>query len=200
MDRRKNNPTRSGGRNRRTVRRKGRLAVRRNRRLGPRVNRRNRLQRAQAAVRNKRGTRGGRFRRFNNFRRRNLRLRKVFVGGLPNYVDNRRLYGLFRPDGVIIGCRVIYNRLGISRGFGELEFANPRAAWRVIKRWNNTTYQGKTLRVEYKRRRRRVIRNNNFGNFRRNNAGSYNRGYRTSNNFRPRGSRGSYGGGFRRRY
>lgn len=173
------------------------VATRRNRRAGPGVNRRNRLARAQGSLRNNRQGQKGRFLRRNRrfgFRRqrRNLRLRKVFVGGLPRYVDNRRLYGLFRNEGRIVGCKIIYDRLGLSRGFGELEFNNPRDAWRTIQRWNNTSYKGNNLRVEYKKRRRRTIRNRSFvnNNYRRNYGFSSSRG-----GFR--GNRGSYGGRFR---
>ena len=88
----------SGATSRRTRRRLG-LASRRNRRQGIRRNR-NRLARALNNIGpNRRGPQR-RLRRFNNFnRRRNLRFRIVFVGGLPTDVDNRRLYSLFKKEG-----------------------------------------------------------------------------------------------------
>ena len=157
---------------------------RRNRRVGQ-GNRRNRLERAQGALRsgprnNRR--RFGRFGRFYQRRRRNNRLRKVFVGGLPRFVTNRQLYNLFRGEGRITYYRIAYDRYGYSRGWGEIEFLNPRDAWKSIRKWNNTTYRGSLIRVEYRRRRPR--RNNNrFGGFggRRGyfggNRGGFNRGY-----------------------
>ena len=107
--------------NRRRLNRRTALASRRNRRLGIRRNR-NRLARAENNLR--RNTRGpiSRFRRFNNFNnRRNLGLRIVYVGGLPNDVDNRRLYNLFRKEGRIIGCKIVFNRMGIPKGYGFIE-------------------------------------------------------------------------------
>ena len=128
--------------------RRAALVNRRNRRLGLKRNR-NRLAGAQNRMStNRRFSPSRRFRRFNNFnRRRNLRLRIVFVGGLPLDVGNRRLYTLFRKEGRIISYRIIYNRRGISKGYGFIEFVNPRDAWRAIQKWNNTTLGGRTITV-----------------------------------------------------
>ncbi len=166
----------SGATSRRTRRRLG-LASRRNRRQGIRRNR-NRLARALNNIGpNRRGPQR-RLRRFNNFnRRRNLRFRIVFVGGLPTDVDNRRLYSLFRKEGRIVGCRIVFNRMGISKGYGFIEFNNPRDAWRTIQKWNNTTLGGRTLTVEYRRRRRTNRRRfgaNNYGYNNRSGFSSYN--------------------------
>jgi len=120
--------TANGRRNIRSGRRTA-LVNRRNRRQGIRRNR-NRLARAENNLRTNRRGPQRRFRRFNNFRsRRNLRLRIVFVGGLPPDVGNRRLYTLFRKEGRIINRKVVYNRNGFSRGYGFIEFRNPRDAW-----------------------------------------------------------------------
>ena len=185
---------------RRTTARRTALTTRRNRRLGIRRNR-NRLARAQNNLRTNRRGPARRFRRFNNFRsRRNLRLRIVFVGGLPNDVDNRRLYSLFRNEGRIIGCKMVFNRMGISKGYGFIEFQNPRSAWRAIQKWNNTNLGGRTITVQY-RKRRRV--NRRFGNYRYgfnsyNNNGRYNQ---SRQGYGFRGGRGGFRGGFRgRRY
>ena len=151
--------------NRRTLRR--RIVNRRNRTLG---NRRNRLERVEGELRN--NQRNNRFRRFYQRRRRNT-LRRIFVGGLPRFVNNRQLYNLFRNEGRILSYRISYDRFGYSRGWGEIEFLNPRDAWRSIRKWNNTTYRGSLIRVEYKRRQRR--RNNNYGN--RGFRGGFRRGY-----------------------
>ena len=140
--------------NRRTLRR--RLVNRRNRTQG---NRRNRLERVEGELRNNQRNNRRRFRRFYQRRRRNT-LRRIFVGGLPRFVNNRQLYNLFRNEGRILSYRISYDRFGYSRGWGEIEFLNPRDAWRSIRKWNNTTYRGSLIRVEYKRRQRR----NNYGN------------------------------------
>ncbi len=101
------------GSGRRRTARRAVITTRRNRRQGIRRNR-NRLARAQNNLRTNRRGPARRFRRFNNFRsRRNLRLRIVFVGGLPLDVDNKRLYSLFRQEGRIIGCKIVFNRMGI---------------------------------------------------------------------------------------
>ena len=191
----------TGSGRRRTARRAA-ITTRRNRRQGIRRNR-NRLARAQNNLRTNRRGPARRFRRFNNFRsRRNLRLRIVFVGGLPLDVDNKRLYSLFRQEGRIIGCKIVFNRMGISKGYGFIEFLNPRDAWRAIQKWNNTNLGGRTITVEYRKRRRvnRRFGNNNYG-YRSGFNSSYNN-YRGNNQSRQGfGYRGSRGGfrGFRQR-
>ena len=186
---------------RRRLGRRAALTTRRNRRLGLRRNR-NRLARAQSNLGSNRRGPQRRFRRFNNFnRRRNLRFRIVYVGGLPFDVDNRRLYSLFRKEGRIVGCKLVFNRMGISKGYGFIEFANPRDAWRTIQKWNNTTLGGRQITVEYRKRRRNNRRFNNFGNNNRRGFNSYNNYGRFNQSRQGFGSRGRGGfrGGFRQR-
>jgi len=144
------------------------LTRRRNIRQGIRRNR-NRLERAENNIRNNGRGNHPRFRKFNNFNiRRNLRLKIVFIRGLPEDIDNKRLYGLFRREGKIIGCKLVFNRMGLSKGYGFITFRNPRDAWRTIQKWNNTRLGGNELTVEYKRQRRyntTGYRNNNFSNY-----------------------------------
>ena len=187
--------------NRRTGRRTA-LVNRRNRRQGIRRNR-NRLARAQNNLQSNRRGPQRRFRRFNNFRgRRNLRLRIVFVGGLPPDVGSRRLYSLFRKEGRIVSRKVVYNRNGFSRGYGFIEFRNPRDAWRAIQKWNNTKLGGRQITVEYRKRRRinrRRFGNNNYG-FGYNRSGFNNYGgFNQRQGFGFRGGRGGFRGGFRQR-
>ena len=149
-----------------SIRRRTRLLNRRNRRL---VTRRNRLERAQSNQNRVGGLRNRRFRRFNFLNRRlNFRRRILFVGGLPNRISNRDLFRLFRPEGRILNYRVLRNRNGFSRGFGFVEFARPRDAWRSIQKWNNTTLYNNIIKVAFRRRRRnfnqRRFGNNNFNN------------------------------------
>jgi len=192
--------------NRRRLNRRAALASRRNRRQGIRRNR-NRLARAENNLRTNRRGPQRRYRRFNNFNnRRNLRLRIVYVGGLPSDVDNRRLYGLFRKEGRIIGCKIVFNRMGIPKGYGFIEFGNPRDAWRAIRKWNNTTLGNRTITVEYRKRRRinRRPGNNNFRYGYNNRSGfnsynNYGRNYQPRQGFTPRGGRGGFRGGFRQR-
>ena len=158
------------------------LLDRRNRRKGLLRNR-NRLYRAQNNIRrnNQRGPNRNR-RRYNNFRaRRNPNYRIIFVANLPYYINNRTLRNLFRKEGRIVDSRIVYGRNG-SKGYGFIEFNNPRDAWRSIQKWNNTTLDGRTIVVEYRKRR--------FGNRR------YNNGNQRFNQQRQRN--GGYGG-FRQR-
>ena len=171
---------------RRTPRQRRNISTRRNRRFGQALNRRrNRLARAQYASRNK--TYQNRRRRF-AFRprtRMNLKLRKIFVGGLHKSITNSNLLNLFKNEGRIVRWKVFYDRNGYSRGFGVIEFDRPRDAWKTIQKWNNTTYMGYKLRIEYKKNIRRRInrnrRNNNTNNVTKGNYGN-NRGYYTTKN------------------
>ena len=175
-----------------SMRRRQRLITRRNRRFVPI---RNRLARAQNNQNRNGRLRNRRFRRFNNFNRRpNFQRRIIFVGGLPNRITNRALLQLFRREGRIINYRVMRNRAGFSRGFGFVEFARPRDAWRSIQKWNNTTLDRNIIKVQFRRRRRnfnqRRFGNNNFNN--RNNGRFNQRGRRFGfrggrGGFRPRG-------------
>lgn len=135
-----------------------------------------RLQRAQNAFRksgNQKNRKFSGFKRFNRNRRqnsyhfkprRNLRLRKVFVGGLPRSMKSRNLYDLFKFEGRLLSAKIVYDRMGYSRGFGLLLFANPRDSWKVIKKWNETYYFGVKIKVTYKRRfKRNQKKNNNQG-------------------------------------
>ena len=190
------NKSRSGGK------RKGILVTRRNRRFGQTINRRNRLERAQYVsrntyIRNRRKNTLRKFGRFGFGRRRNLFRRKLFVGGLHQSITNTRLYRLFRREGRLIACNVIYDRFGISRGFGIIEFANPRDALRTIQKWNNTQYMGFYLRIKYKRRKTRRL------NYMKRNYGPY---YDNSNyiKFQNRKNKSKFKGrefrGFRNNY
>ena len=147
------------------TRRRTRLISRRNRRF---PQRRNRLERVQN-IRNRIGglRNNKRFIRFNNFNRRiNFERRTIFVGGLPRNINNRLLLQLFRREGRIISYRVMRNSSGLSRGFGFIEFARPRDAWRSIQKWNRTSLENNIIKVQYIRRNylNQRFRNNNFNN------------------------------------
>ena len=136
----------------RIPRRTNRQIPRQNRRIIPK---RDRLER----VRNNRNI--GRFRRFNNFRRRRINIprRTIFVGRLPSQINDGVLHRLFRAEGNIISARVIKDFEGNSKGFGFVEFQNPRDAWRSIQKWNNTYLGGQIIRVHYPFRPKRFINN-----------------------------------------
>lgn len=152
-----------GKRTGRIQRERPRRQLNRNR---PRQNRmrntgRNRLERAFGNRRRERNSismnrrnnnRFGRLyrpRRFNN----NFGKRKIFVQGIPKYIGNTTLFKTVKNEGRLIGCRIVYDRLGLSTGKANLEFADPRDARRFIERWDNTTLDGRRITVEYKRTR-----------------------------------------------
>ena len=124
-----------------------------------------------------------RFRRFNNFRRRvNIPRRSIYVGNLPFQINDDVLFRLFRVEGNIISARVVKDFVGKSKGFGFVEFQNPRDAFKSIKKWDNTVLGGKIIRVHFRRRRR--FNNNTFNN-------------RNNGRFAPRGRFGNRGQGRR---
>ena len=197
-----NNPINSGRRNvqrnqRQRQRQRRNISSRRNRRIGAFALRRNRLARAQYASRNNNRNNQKSRRRlvFARRTRMNLKLRKIFVGGLHKSINNRKLFNLFRQEGRILGWKVFYDRNGYSRGFGVLEFDRPRDAWKTIQRWNNSSYMGLKLRIEYKKninRNKGNYRNvNNRGfNYGRNNYLNGIRNVNNNNNFN--GNRNKY--------
>ena len=165
MDRKRNisntsRPLRNTRPQRRTNRRT--ILERRNRRQGLNRNR-NRLFRAQNNI-NRNNIRSGRNnnrRRFNNYlTRRNLKLRIIFVANMPFNINSRMLRNLFRGEGRIYQARIVNGRNG-SKGYGFVEFYNPRDAWRSIQKWNNTLLGGRRIAVQYRKKRRN---RNNFGN------------------------------------
>ena len=154
---------------------------RQNRRLYPKF-RRNRLQRVQNILgyRKFKTTRPKRnynaYSSSNKIQNINNNSKKeIFVKGLPRFVDNKGLFNLFKNEGRIVKCNVLYDSIGFSKGIGKLEFANFRDAWKVIKKWNNTPYKGFTLKLEYKK-----IKNGQNGKFVGNNSTKL--GYNNKNN------------------
>ena len=173
-------------RKRRINNRRMKLSSRRNR---PLPQRRNRLQ---GAI--NRQNRNGmiRNRRLLNFNRRNnFQRRIIFVGGLPYSINNRDLFQLFKYEGRILNYKIMKDRAGHSRGFGFLEFAQQRDAWRAIQKWNNTTLGGRIIYLRFKRRRRNNQSNvgNNFGNRNNMRINESTRGFRSG-----RGGRGLFRG------
>ena len=154
---------------------------RQNRRLYPKF-RRNRLQRVQNILRyrNFKTTRPKRNYNTYSFSNKSQNVntnskKEIYVKGLPRFVDNKGLFNLFKNEGRIVKCNVLYDSIGFSKGVGKLEFANFRDAWNVIKKWNNTPYKGFTLKLEYK-----IIKNGQKGNLNGNNTTTL--GYNNKNN------------------
>ena len=102
--------------------------------------------------------------------------REIFVKGLPRYIDEVGLFNLFRQEGRIINCNVLYDNVGFSRGTGRILFANFQDAVNAIKKWNDTEYRGNILKVEYKTTNsvgNRNNMNNKYGNKNNNNRNNY---------------------------
>ena len=157
-----------------------------NKRLNPKF-RRNRLQRVQNVINYTRNyQRPYQQRAFNNtYNNQNNgntnsnmnNNREIYVKGLPRFVDNQGLFNLFRNEGKIINCHILYDNVGFSRGIGRILFANFRDAVNVIKKWNNTDYKGNTLKVEYKTVKSMDNKNNTYNNFQNKNNNNYFRPY-----------------------
>ena len=195
MDKRQNNTNRNANngyqtQNNSTTKRlfqKRNYNTRPNRRYVP--TRRNRLQRVQNALNMNRSYQQPNPKRVYNKFSMNTNLipyyynstnpirytkREIFIKGLPRYIDNRGLFNLFKKEGRIINCNVLYDNVGFSRGIGKIEFLNYRDAWKVINKWNNITYKGFTLKVEYKKTKNQTASTNNrnyvqFHNYQQNN-------------------------------
>ena len=104
-----------------------------------------------------------RFRIFNNIRRRvNIPRRSIYIGNLPYQINDDVLFRLFRAEGNIVSARVVKDFEGKSKGFGFIEFQNPRDAFKSIKKWDNTVLGGKVIKVHF--RRIRKFNQNNFNN------------------------------------
>ena len=97
--------------------------------------------------------------------------REIYVKGLPRFVDNKRLFNLFKKEGRIAECKVLYDNIGFSRGIGKIVFVDFRDALKAINKWNNSNYKGFTLKIEYKK-----MKNNQNG------ANSVNNLVKTGNN------------------
>ena len=124
-----------------------------------------------------------RFRRFNNLRSRiNIPRRSLYIGNLPYQINDDVLFRLFRAEGNIISARVVKDFGGKSKGFGFIEFQNPRDAFKSIKKWDNTFLGGKVIKVHF--RRRRGFNQNSYNN-------------RNMGRFTPRGRFGNRGRGRR---
>jgi cold-inducible RNA-binding protein len=74
---------------------------------------------------------------------------KLFVGGLSFTTTNESLRGAFARFGAVTAATVMTDRAtGRSRGFGFVEMATPEEAERAIGSLNNTTLDGRMIRVD----------------------------------------------------
>jgi cold-inducible RNA-binding protein len=74
--------------------------------------------------------------------------KKLFVGGLSWDTTDEGLRQAFAPHGEITEAKVITDRgTGRSRGFGFVTFAQDEDAQTAISKMDNTSLDGKTIRV-----------------------------------------------------
>jgi RNA recognition motif-containing protein len=74
---------------------------------------------------------------------------KLFVGGLSFTTTNESLRGAFERFGAVTAATVMTDRAtGRSRGFGFVEMATPEEAERAISNLNNTSLDGRMIRVD----------------------------------------------------
>ena len=82
--------------------------------------------------------------------------KKLFVGGLSWNTDNDGLHAAFEKYGAVEEAVVIYDRdTGRSRGFGFVTFGENSDALDAIDAMNDTTLDGRTIRVNEAQERRR---------------------------------------------
>lgn len=83
-------------------------------------------------------------------------MKKLFVGGIAWGVDDEKLREYFEQIGPVTEARVIYDReTGRSRGFGFVTFENDEDAERAKQELNETTHEGRIIRVNDAIRRTR---------------------------------------------
>ena len=80
--------------------------------------------------------------------------KKLYVGGLPFAVSDRRLEEIFSAHGTVESARVITDRMtGRSRGFGFVEMSSEEEAEAAIASLNGTEVDGRTLTFNEARER-----------------------------------------------
>ncbi len=73
---------------------------------------------------------------------------QIYIGNLPAAVTEAETAALFTPFGAVVSVRLVHDPLsGKSRGFGFVEMASEEEAARAIAALANSSFGGKTLRV-----------------------------------------------------
>lgn len=77
---------------------------------------------------------------------------KLYVGGLPDSVNDDQLKELFTPFGEIVEAKVIMDRTsGQSKGFGFVTMKDEESAEKAIAGMNGKEVEGKTVIVNIAR-------------------------------------------------
>lgn len=75
--------------------------------------------------------------------------KKLFVGGLSWNTNDGELQQAFEVCGTVVEAKVITDReTGRSRGFGFVTFEDEQSASRAVEELNNSTLDGRTIRVD----------------------------------------------------
>lgn len=90
---------------------------------------------------------------------------KLFVGGLPYSVDNKKLEEMFANFGQVISANVITDKFtNQSKGFGFVEMSDYNDAQKAIKSLDGSTLEGRRLGVSIAKPREESRDNQRGGN------------------------------------
>ncbi len=74
--------------------------------------------------------------------------KKLYVDGLPYFISDRQLEGMFSAHGTVESARVITDRMtGRSEGFGFVDMSSQAEAQAAIDKINGTSLEGRSLTV-----------------------------------------------------
>ncbi|CAL9151364.1 unnamed protein product [Musa hybrid cultivar] len=71
----------------------------------------------------------------------------VFVKNLERSIDNAALRRLFSESGMVLSTKVIYDKNGLSRGFGFVCFSSAEEANEAVQRFNGNMFYSRRLYV-----------------------------------------------------
>ena len=87
---------------------------------------------------------------------RRYRGRKLYVGNLPDSAIEQDLSDKFAASGTVLSVELMIDRdTGRTRGFGFIEMASEAEAHATIDSLNGTDYEGRPMKVNEARPRRR---------------------------------------------
>ncbi|KAL7667924.1 hypothetical protein ACOME3_008649 [Neoechinorhynchus agilis] len=87
----------------------------------------------------------------------------LIINYLPQSMDEKKLYKMFRQIGPIHSCRLMYDKAtGYSYGYGFVEYEDEIHASQAIEELNGYYVEGKTLKVAYSRPRSEQTRGTNI--------------------------------------
>jgi len=71
----------------------------------------------------------------------------IFIKNLDKAIDNKSLYDTFAVFGNILSCKVSFDEIGNSKGFGFVHYETGEAAEEAIKKTNGKLINGKKVFV-----------------------------------------------------